>query len=76
MLNMCREIKRAIRYWFFPESRIVDQGTFEIGRLREQMKSKVRQTETIVKRANQPDTLRNLMIAMTSDKRRSHPEGH
>jgi len=76
MLNICRQIKRAIRYWIFPDSRIVEQGTYEIGRLREQTKSKVWQTEQIVRRANQPDTLRNLMIAMTSDSRRQHPEGH
>lgn len=70
MLNPCRQIVRAIRYWFFPDSEEIDRRTEEIDHQRKLFKQRITETRTIVNSANQPDTLRNLVIAMTADKQR------
>lgn len=70
MLNPCRQIARAIRYWFFPGSEEVDRRTEEIDQQRRIYRQRISETRNIVSHANQPDTLRNLVIAMTADKQR------
>jgi hypothetical protein len=66
---MLRSWRQAIRYFLFPDSRRIDERTKEIDRQMKGFKQQKEQTHEIVKHANQPDILRNLVISMTRDQR-------
>lgn len=53
-----------MRYILFPGSRELDERTAEIERQVAERKEKMVVTRQIVSHANQPDVLRNLVIAM------------
>lgn len=69
---ICRKIFKIMRYWFFPESRLVDEATTELGRYDEERAKILEETKDIVSKANQPDVLRNLVIAMQGSHSRRH----
>lgn len=64
-----RSWKQAIRYFLFPDSRLIDEASEEIDRQRDTFRKESKKTSEIVRSANQPDILRNLVIAMTRDQR-------
>lgn len=68
MIDFCRRLRRSVRYFLFPESQLVDERTAEIDQQRRVIRHNVGETKKIVSNANQPDTLRNLVAAMTSDR--------
>lgn len=67
MCGLCKMIKKAIRYWMFPESRMLDIQTQELGRYEQERERLLSETREIVSRANQSDVLRNLVISMQRD---------
>jgi hypothetical protein len=69
MCNPCRKLRQALRYWIFPESKLVDERTEELDQQWFKIKEKVSQTNSVIRDANQVDALRNLMRAMTSQHR-------
>lgn len=55
-----------LRYWIFPESRAIKERTEQIVQQKSELKRLKNATKAIVQNANQPDVLRNLVIAMQS----------
>jgi len=67
MMRDGRQLVQAVRYFFFPDSRLLDERTMQLDMQREYLKQQKAQTDEIVRSANRPDVLRNLVIAMTRD---------
>ena len=65
-MSFCRIIQK-VRYALFPDARRIDERTEEIDQQREELKQRKAQTDQLVRHANRPDVLRNLVIAMTSN---------
>ena len=57
---------RAIRYFLFPKSKIVDEKTVEIEHDLEELRAQKARTSEMIRKINQPDVLRSLVISMSS----------
>jgi len=60
---------KAMRYWLFPQSRVIDERTERYDQERQALKQQKEQTDRLVKNATQADVLRNLVINMSQDRR-------
>jgi len=63
--NMVKEV----RYWLFPEARLIDERTKQLDATRQELRTRKAQTDHIIKNANRPDVLRNLVSRMTEDQK-------
>lgn len=59
---------QEVRYFLFPKAREIDERLKALDVARTLFKGQKAQTDEIVRHANRPDILRNLVIAMTEDK--------
>ena len=67
-MNPLSTIRTKVRYFLFPESRVIDEKTVKVDQEIQKFKRQKDLTKEIVRSANQPDVLRNLVIAMSKER--------
>jgi hypothetical protein len=68
MCDPCSRMRQIVRYWFFPKSRDIDENIARLDVQQANLKRQKQLVAEIVEHANQPDILRNLVIAMSGRK--------
>lgn len=64
--NPIRTVLKAMRYFLFPKSKIVDAQTEEIEHNLAELRLQKERTSEMIRKINQPDILRSLVISMNS----------
>jgi hypothetical protein len=65
MRSPCEMIQR-MRYWFYPQSKIIDEKTEIIDQNIVELRRQKEITKQMISNVNQPDVLRSLVISMSN----------
>lgn len=71
MCDFCNRAVKAMRYFFFPASKQIDDRTELIDQNIRHIKQQKEQVAEMTKNVDQPDVLRSLVLSMSASDRKS-----